>query len=446
MQTAEVIIAKYDLGKLDEYYKNRLKVNNGSNRKKKSKLEKKIDFRNMFEYTLWSFIMTFIGYQFYKGYNTTNINGIEYRNHVREGFADIMKGNCLPTYFSDPNRMKYNFTNSVGEALSDAGCINPICLAFHNSLDIIFGSLTSNKWLLLPGLVSKLLFPVTLKKLITYTTGLVLKCFENPFYVDNIKYTSILDKTKSKTLSKSKSKSKSKTRSKSKSYQEKESGLYNDQEKESGLYNEPSETKVNRKSSAKSSEIKFKVIPFDTDELIQILPGGTPMTGKQFVKKLHKLGLYEMYMDAINKLNDLNSSKSCSVDDKKMMHGGELFTLASLLSYKVLLICTAAAGGATTYFNWDLWTRVAKNTDLMCNSALAQPEMKVTNFVFNIFGLGVNCLNNSVWQTVGARLFTGQNLFHVFTLFNTLIPAKFSSGVSGFVGYASEFFTSFKVW
>ena len=146
-------------------------------------------------------------------------------------------------------------------------------------------------------------------------------------------------------------------------------------------------------------------------------------------------------MDSINKLNDLNSSKSCSAD-KKMLHGGEPFTIASLLSYKVILICLAAGGGTTAYFNWDLWKTAAKNTDLMCNSALAQPEMKVTNFVFNIFGLGVNCLNNSVWQTFGARLFTGQNLYHVFVLFNTFIPSQESLGE--YITYASKVFTWFK--
>ena len=71
----ELIMKEYNLNGLDNYYIKRIikteSQQHNRKRKKKTRIEMKTDFRNKFEYLLWSSIMTFISYHFYKGYTTT---------------------------------------------------------------------------------------------------------------------------------------------------------------------------------------------------------------------------------------------------------------------------------------------------------------------------------------------------------------------------------------
>ena len=126
-----------------------------------------------------------------------------------------------------------------------------------------------------------------------------------------------------------------------------------------------------------------------------------------------------------------------------MMHGGfEPISTGALIKLVVIPLIVSGVG----YLNWDVISTMAHNGDVACNGVMAQPEMKVTNWVLNIFGLGTNCLNNSLFNTLVVEyigLGSLTKLIHLVYMFDTSV---FTNNASSFVNWVSSYVVNFKLW
>ncbi len=165
------------------------------------------------------------------------------------------------------------------------------------------------------------------------------------------------------------------------------------------------------------------------------------ITKKEFEENLDKLGVLGEFKTIAKKVE----GKTC-----KVMHGGDfgLFSvpvtltagLKAATAIKAAIHVLMASG--TTYFNWGLFQSAYKNYGMNASSYLGTPAYAHTNFVLNLFGLGVKCQQGqSFFSHAAQSVFTGMSLYSLFAL-SSEIGNNAANSYENFSDYASKFYAN----
>ena len=204
--------------------------------------------------------------------------------------------------------------------------------------------------------------------------------------------------------------------------------------------------KAQAKAQAKASNRKTqKATPATTNRSVP------PITPEQFDNNLREIGLIDEYYGNLKKLKKLNAL--CRVEDLK---GGAITlaaigtvcvgvagTIKSYLTYNTVIICLT---GLTAYFNRDVATDAIQNWTENSGSYLLGDDYKTTNFVMNMFGLGVpyEASEPNLLLASTRAIMTGMSLFTIFNMASLVGNIGATNTLGGFSDYAARIYTNFK--
>ena len=170
----------------DEYIQQiKRDVEKRQNRKgKQTKEEIKNEIKHQLSFLIWASIITFFSYHiFFVGFDD-----------LKDGFKQVAAGQCMPSiggvnHSSDVlGRLRtllgFDIPVNVANLFS-----NSVCEIFRNSASVIIGAITMDARCVavLTGAISKIHFPIVLKRAIASAVDVVFRCFEDPEYAAKVK-------------------------------------------------------------------------------------------------------------------------------------------------------------------------------------------------------------------------------------------------------------------
>jgi len=176
-----------------------------------------------------------------------------------------------------------------------------------------------------------------------------------------------------------------------------------------------------------------------------------PITQEQFDDNLREIGLIDEYYGNLKKLTKLNDL--CRVKDLK---GGAITlaaigtacvgvasTIKSYLTFNTVIIGLTSL---TAYFNRDVATDAIENWNQNKGSYLLGDDYKTTNFVMNMFGLGVpyEASEPNLLLASTRAIMTGMSLFTIFNMASLVGNIGATNTLGGFSDYAARIYTNFK--
>lgn len=484
---------KYNLHELNKEYIEQLMEDEAKSKEAKRKNHKKTleeirnEYKHQISFLLWSSLMIYFAYHFFVGWG-----------YLESGLKQILSGRCLPTipgteqtaWWTNPGDMTTRINGLFGDIpyfgayassfFNQMAIKHPICELFRHTYGLLLEAIRAKNPLLFAGTISKLLFPVTLKRAIADGVDVLFDYLDDPKSAirkhkdrdededededadeDEDEDEELGDNTfgyHGELLSDDESSSSSSSSSKRSSEKEVEEERES-QEKEfknsekpkpkivvrsprstvkASKASESTQTRGTRSSArlaakAASSNRRIRVFSFGSLK-------GPEITEAEFYKNLEKHGLLKKYKRLEKKLE-----KTCKVKHGGVLGFGSVLGLAKTAAYftgiKTWVIALIGAGGLAVA-NRDLYFTAKVNYDI--NTSLPQH----TNFVFNLLGIGPNCMHNqSFWSHVGQTFFSSMSLYTVYTLYRDL---KFGNSskkeeddkdLSEFTDYATDVYT-----
>ena len=204
--------------------------------------------------------------------------------------------------------------------------------------------------------------------------------------------------------------------------------------------------KASAKSKASASNRKTRKIRVNsvvaTNRPVRVLTmddyQSPAITKEEFDENLRDLGAYDEYYKLVARTN-----QKCLISGGGMMKGG-FIPLASILTALPVLIYGSFAAG-TVWLNWGTFLSAQKNWALNSSSYLLQPNYAHTNFVLNLFGLGVPCAaKHSIYYAAFSAMAEGASLYTIFT-FAATFNEEASETLTSFAPYASAFYAYMKL-
>ena len=477
---------KYNLHELNKEYIEQLMEDEAKSKEAKRKNHKKTleeirnEYKHQISFLLWSSLMIYFAYHFFVGWG-----------YLESGLKQILSANCLPTipgteqtvWWTNPGDMTTRINGLFGDIpyfgayassfFNQMAIKHPICELFRHTYGLLLEAIRAKNPLLFAGTISKLLFPVTLKRAIADGVDVLFDYLDDPKsairkhkdrYEDEDEelgdntfgyHGELSSDDESSSSSSSASSSKRSSEKEVEEERESQEKEFKNSEKpkpkivvrsprstvKASKASESTQTRGTRSSArlaakAASSNRRIRVFSFGSLK-------GPEITEAEFYKNLENYGLMKKYRRVKKKLE-----KTCKV---KLQHGGvalgigALFTgvsgLAQATGISWWILATVGAGGLAVA-NKDLFYQAHTNYGI--NTSLPQH----TNFVFNLLGIGPNCMHNqSFWSHVGQTFFSSMSLYTVYTLYrdlkfgNSSKKEEDAEDLSEFTDYATDVYT-----
>ena len=184
-----------------------------------------------------------------------------------------------------------------------------------------------------------------------------------------------------------------------------------------------------------------------TNRKVRVLSDSMPITKEEFDRNLKKLGVYNKYYETMARLQESlmkrggGALRGGGFKQSGFKQSGGFAPMTFIFGLQATIMGIFAGGVA--YINMDLfqsaWQRYLENK----NSYLLQPDYRHTNFVLNLFGLGVSPeLEKGLGYAVATTLARGASLMTIWTFAKTF-SEKAADTVEDFAPYASSFYVNF---
>jgi len=468
---------KYNLHEINKEYIEQLIEDEAKSKAAASKNHKKTreeirnEYKHQISFLLWSSLMIYFSYHFFVGWK-----------YLEAGLGQILSGRCLPTipgteqtaYWLNPGDITTRINGLFGDIpffgeyvssfLNRMAIKHPVCELFRSTYGVLLEAIRQKNPLLFAGTTAKLLFPLTLKKAIADGVDVLFDYLDDPKSAikkkkgegedeaeeegeekglgeNTIGYhgeSSLDDESSSSSSSSSDVSSRSSSKKELEEERKSQEKEFIKSEKPkpkivvrsprrtvkaSPSKASPSKASATTQSRGTRSSARLAAKAASSNRRIRVFSFGSvkgpEIMEAEFYENLEKHGLFKKYKRVEKKLE-----KTC-----KVKHGGALglgagalYTGITWLAAKTgvsMWVLSMIGFGGLTVANRDLFSDMYTNYGI--NTSLPQH----TNFVFNLLGIGPNCMHNqSFLSHIGQTFFSGMSLYTVYTLYRELKLGK----------------------